>query len=191
MGQFLLIYQKHLIAFCYDLLFAKLNVYGLSLPALKLITVYFQNRKQRTKIGSIYSDWEDIILGVPQGLILRLLLINLCDLFFEDENNCFANSTDGTTHRWSLPPMTEYAVGSTTTELLENLSGITKKLFTWFANNQMKANDDKCHLLLSSPDDSTLIQIENSTRKCSKVKKLLGVHVDYKLKFDIHVETIC
>ena len=55
----------------------------------------------------------------------------------------------------------------------------------------MKANDAKCHLLLSSPDDSSLIQIENSTTKCSKVKKLLGVHIDYKLTFDIHVETIC
>ena len=60
----------------------------------------------------------------------------------------------------------------------ENLSGITKKLFTWFANNQMKANDDKHHLLLSSPDDSSLIQIENSTIKCSKVKKLLGVNLN-------------
>ena len=50
----------------------------------------------------------------------------------------------------------------------------------------MKANDDKCQLLLSSPDDSSLIQIENSTIKSSKTKKLLGVHIDYKLKFDIH-----
>ena len=111
-----------------------------------------------------------------------LFNIFLCDLFLEDENNYFANYADDTT---------PYSVGSTTTEVLENLSGITKKLFTWFANNQMKANDDKCHLLLSSPDDSSLIQIENSTIKCSKVKKLLGVHIDYKLKFDIHVETIC
>ena len=45
---------------------------------------------------------------------------------------------------------------------------------------------------MSSPDDSALIQIENSTMKCSKVKKkLLRVHIDYKLKFDIVVETIC
>ena len=51
------------------------------------------------------------------------------------------------------------------TEVLENLSGITKKRFTWFANNQMKAKDDKRHLLLSLPDDSTVIQIENSTIK--------------------------
>ena len=55
----------------------------------------------------------------------------------------------------------------------------------------MKVNDNKCHLLLSSPDDSSIIQIENSTIKCSKVKKLLGIQIDYKLKFDVHAETIC
>ena len=56
----------------------------------------------------------------------------------------------------------------------------------------MKANNDKCHLLLSSPDDRAVIQIENSIKKCSKVKKkLLGVHIDHKFKFHIHVETIC
>ena len=43
-----------------------------------------------------------------------------------------------------------------------------------------------------SPDDSAVIQIENPTIKCSKVKKkLLGVQIDYKLKFDIHAETVC
>ena len=146
---------------CHDLLIAKVNAYGLSLAALKRITDYLQNRKQKIKIGSIYSDWEDIISGVLQSSILGPLLFNifLCDLFLEDENNYFANHTDGTT---------SYA-----TEVLGNLSGITKKLFTWFANNQMKANDDKCHLLSSFPDDSSLIQIENSTIKCSKVKKKL------------------
>ena len=55
----------------------------------------------------------------------------------------------------------------------------------------MKANDDKCHLLLSSPDDRAVFQIENSIIKCSRTKKLLGVHIDYKLKFEVHVETIC
>ena len=118
---------------CHDLLIAKLNAYELSLPALKLITDYIQNRKQRTKIGSNSNDLEDIISGVPQGSTLGPLLYNifLCDLFLEDKNNYFANYADDTT---------PYSVGSTTTEELENLSGITKKLFTWFANNQMKLN---------------------------------------------------
>ena len=90
------------------MLIAKLNAYGLSLPALKLITDYLQNRKQRTKISSVYSDWEDTISGVPQGSILGPLLSNifLCDLFLEDKNNDFANYADDTT---------PYSVGSTKT----------------------------------------------------------------------------
>ena len=55
----------------------------------------------------------------------------------------------------------------------------------------MKANVSKCHLLLNSPDGSAVIQLESLTIKSSKVKKLLGVHIDYKLKFDTNVETIC
>ena len=55
----------------------------------------------------------------------------------------------------------------------------------------MKANDEKCHLILSSSEEDAAIQIEESRIKCSKVKKLLGIHIDYKLKFDARVDTIC
>ena len=42
---------------CHDLLIAKLNAYGLYLPALKPIIEYLQNQKQWTKTALIYSDW--------------------------------------------------------------------------------------------------------------------------------------
>ena len=59
---------------CRDLLIAKPNAYGLSLPALKLIKDNLKNQKQKTKIGSSRSDWEkDITSGVPQGSILKPL----------------------------------------------------------------------------------------------------------------------
>jgi len=51
----------------HELLIAKLNAYGVSLPALKLIHDYLSNRKQCTKVNSSYSTWHEIIFGVPQG----------------------------------------------------------------------------------------------------------------------------
>ena len=148
-----------------------------------MIQGYLQNRKQRTKIGSSYSAWENIIVGVPQGSILGPLLFNifLCDLFLEHENSWFINYADDTT---------PYAVANDTLEVLENLTNITRKLFIWFANNQMKANHGKCHLLLSTQEDAN-IQIENSIINCSRSQKLLGVVLDNKLKFDKHIENIC
>ena len=114
--------------------------------------------------------------------MLGPLLFNifLCNLFFEDESSYFANYTDDTT---------PYTVGSNITEVLTNLSCHAQKLFTWFANNQMKANYDKCHLFLST-QESTSVQVENFTIKSCKAKKLLGINIDNKLKFDFHVESI-
>ena len=61
----------------HELLTAKLNVYGFSLTALKLIHNYLSSRKQRTKINSTYSSLLEIIFGIPQGSILGSLLFNI------------------------------------------------------------------------------------------------------------------
>ena len=58
----------------HELLIAKLNAYGFSLTALKLVHNYLSNRKQRTKINSLYNSLLKIIFGVPQGSILGPLL---------------------------------------------------------------------------------------------------------------------
>ena len=83
----------------HDLLLAKLNAYGFSLPALRLVQSYLSNRKQRTKINSEFSPWEEILFGVPQGSILGPLLFNifLCDLFFIMNDVEFASYADDNT----------------------------------------------------------------------------------------------
>ena len=82
-----------------DLLLANLNTYGFSLQALRLMQSYLSKRKQRTKINSEFSSWEQILFGVPQGTILGPLLINifLCDLFFIMNDVDFASYADDST----------------------------------------------------------------------------------------------
>ena len=168
---------------CHNLLIAKLNAYGLSLPALKLVHNYLQNHKQRTKNGTAYRLWEETFLGVSQGSILGPLLFNifLCYLFLTIEGNYFTNYADDTT---------SYVIGNNADEVVSELKAITQKLFIWFTQNEMKANFNKCHLLLSITDAFNF-EISGTAIRNSNSKKLLGVTFDNNLKFEKHIITIC
>jgi len=57
-------------------------------------------------------------------------------------------------------------------------------------NNGMKANPDKCHLLLSTKNEQ-FVNISNFNIKNSKSEKLLGVTIDSELKFVEHINNMC
>ena len=72
---------------------------------------------------------------------------------------------------------------ATYTVLTNSLKEASDELFYWFADNQMKANPDKCHLLTSS-SDKVSICVDNYNIKSSKCEKLLGTKIDNKLNFN-------
>ena len=67
-----------------ELLLAKLHAYRFSFAARRLVHSYLTNRKQRTKINSSYSYWEEILFGAPQESTLGPFFFNifLWDMFF-------------------------------------------------------------------------------------------------------------
>ena len=65
----------------------------------------------------------------------------------------------------------------------------TNDNFQWFDENAMKANADKCHLLITTNEERN-ISIEGEKIQNSKSKKLLGVTIDNKLSFTEHVNKI-
>ena len=166
----------------HDLLVAKLNADGFSLPALKLVLSYLSNRKQRTKINSKFSSWEEVLFGVPQKSILGPLLFNLfiCDLFFIMNDIDFASYADDNT---------SFIVGEDIVDVIFKLQNASKTPFQWFYDNQMKANPDNCHFICSSNEKLNIV-IEDQRISNSNCKKLLGVLLNSKLSFKPHVDSI-
>ena len=65
------------------------------------------------------------------------------------------------------------------------------KLFEWFSNNHIKMNSDNCHLIHRSNDENKILELNGETNDKIQVQKLLGVHIDNKLKFGTHIESLC
>ena len=170
----------------HDLWIAKLHAYGFSYEALTLINSYLTNRQQRVKVNGSFSSWKDLTRCIPQRSVLGPLLFNIhindLLLFIQNSNIC------------------NYADDNTIYACNKNLDNITYKLendcnvaLAWFANNFMKSNAHKGHLLVIGQrcGDPVAVKIGNAEVANSSEEKLLGVHIERKLSFDHHVSKLC
>ena len=129
--------------------------------AVRFISDYLTNIKQRTKISNSYSSLRDVLFGAPQWSILRPLLFNIyiCDLFLLVCNIDVARYPDDTT---------PYVTRDNVESVIKQLEQVAKLLFQWFSNKQMEGNEDKCHVLISTKEKVCInigtTQITNS--KC-------------------------
>ena len=52
-------------------------------------------------------------------------------------------------------------------------------------------NSVKCHIILSSNDENKKIELNREVINNTQIQKVIDIHIDYKLKFDTHIETLC
>ena len=170
----------------HDLLVAKLEAYGVGKAALNLISNYLSHRKQRTKIGSSYSDWYEIVRGVPQGSILGPLLFNIFinDLFLFIEKANICNFADDNT------------IYSCTKNLETNLKNLEHDMINvskWFKVNSMKANPNKFQFMIlgKGTRQTITLNINNIKIRESQNVELLGLIIDNRRTFKDHINMLC
>ena len=170
----------------HDLTIAIFKAYGLSKSSLSLLLDYLTSRKQRVKIGSSYSIWNEIKGGVPQGSILGPLLFNafINDIFVFIEKTEIFNFADDNTI---------YDCGEDLSNILENLKHDLKILLKWFRINSLQANQGKFQFMILGKKKQNSVKLIINTTEIEETRKvvLLGIPIDNLLIFNEHIDNLC
>ena len=81
---------------------------------------------------------------------------------------------------------TPFVSGDTPLNFKNFLENAAEKRFEWFTNNHMKANHDKCHLLMSAFTTISM-KVKDFVIKNSDNEKLLGVAIHANLNCNCHL----
>ena len=168
----------------HDLLIAKLSTYGFDKTTLKYIYSYIKKRKQCVRINNIYRDFEEIISGVPQSSIVGPILFNafLNDFFYDIENASVHNFADDNTLS---------CFAKTVKDLINVLKEESEVAINWLSSNKMIVNPDKFKTIILTKNKSDDISTGFSIVSIEKSVKLLGIHLDHRLNFNLYINTIC
>ena len=190
-GAIFLDLQKAFDVVNHEILLDKLSLYGMSQVTLRWFRSYLYNRKQKVTANGYYSDFKNIISGVPQGSILGPLLFILFinDIFMHENVNCSDLYADDSTM---------YAIGSTVSEVEKKLILDLKEILKWCSNNKMYINEEKTKSMLLCTRQKKIhlqndlhIQINENQLKNSHKEKVLGVHIDEHLSWTQQIDETC
>ena len=113
----------------HNLLIAKLPTYGFDTKNLYYIKSYLGNRKQKVRVDSNFSSWQEIMAGVPQGSILGLLIF---DIFVNDPFSASSSKLSNYADDNVL-----YGSGYNLEEVKEVLLNGLNKVTEWFFESYM------------------------------------------------------
>ena len=139
----------------HDLLIHKLKKnFNIDGRLLKFVTSYLKDRRQCVVMENVFSDYEHVLSGVPQGSILGPLLFTL---FINDINDGISTETNiclyaDDTKIWR-PMKTELDCAI--------LQKDVECLNEWCKSNKMRFNPEKCKVVsvVSNPNNVSLLNL--------------------------------
>ena len=174
----------------HEALIFKLKQLGVGGAFLNIIIEFLANRKQRVVVDGKFSDYRNVISGVPQGSVLGPLLFILYthDMWFGLKNKLVAYADDATLFA-SVPSPNKR------TDVAESLNKDLASISAWCKSWGMKLNASKTQNMIVSrsrtldplhPD----LYIDNVPLATCDSFKILGVTLDSKFTFEKHVRNV-
>ena len=172
----------------HQILFNKLYRYGIRGVSLEIIQSYLLNRVQRVRIGNCFSDDKITNIGVPQGSILGPLLFLLYVNDLPNVAPAFSSIlfADDTTLTCS---------NSNLNNLIESVNENLDKIKKWTYINRLSLNINKTYYMLFTNrpviNENHQISLDGVEILNQTDGKFLGLRLDNKCNFSLHISDIC
>jgi len=179
--------SKALNTVLHKILLQKLYPYGIHGLAYSLIESYFSLRNQFVSVNNCNSTTTPITIGVPQGSILGTLLFLVYVNDLSNATSCFLRI---------FADDTCLVIANSSRSLFENSYNVKlDKLRIWCDANVLQINPNKSMIMYIPPKlKKAFIEFEvlynNCKLTCCDSAKYLGIIIDNKLIFPVHLKMI-
>lgn len=167
------------------LIVKKLAFYGLRGKIGKILRNWLKNRKQFVKINEASSHFGTSEYGIPQGSNLGPLI------FILFINDIFELKLHGTLIMFADDAALVYEHANDTNEMYKQMQSDLNVINNYMYNNSLTINEDKTIYIIfrEKPNNNELKINGKKINKCNNIK-YLGLTIDNKLNWHVHVENV-